>query len=74
MDISINIFCGLDRRCTNPRIQFAHSTKLCTKAPHIFGSLFWNILYILESNPHPNLIRTSFCRFLKRKKYVSSRF
>ena len=23
---------------------------------------------ILESNPHPNLIRTSFCRFLKRKK------
>ena len=26
------------------------------------------LLYILESNPHPNLIRTSFCRFLKRKK------
>ena len=26
------------------------------------------IPYILESNPHPNLIRTSFCRFLKRKK------
>ena len=24
--------------------------------------------YILESNPHLNLIRTSFCRFLKRKK------
>ena len=24
--------------------------------------------YILESNPHPNLIRTSFCRFLKQKK------
>ena len=24
--------------------------------------------YILESNPRPNLIRTSFCRFLKRKK------
>ena len=23
---------------------------------------------ILESNPHPNLIRTSFCRFLKLKK------
>ena len=23
---------------------------------------------ILESNPHPNLIRASFCRFLKRKK------
>jgi len=26
------------------------------------------IPYILESNPHPNLIRTSFCQFLKRKK------
>jgi len=26
------------------------------------------IPYILESNPHPNLIRTSFYRFLKRKK------
>jgi len=26
------------------------------------------IPYILESNPHPNLIRTSFCRFHKRKK------
>ena len=25
------------------------------------------IPYILESNPHPNIIRTSFCRFLKRK-------
>ena len=24
--------------------------------------------YILESNPHPNLIRTRVCRFLKRKK------
>jgi hypothetical protein len=26
------------------------------------------ILYILESNPHLNLIHTSFCQFLKRKK------
>ena len=26
------------------------------------------IPYILESNPHPNLFRTSFSRFLKRKK------
>jgi len=25
------------------------------------------IPYILKSNPHPNLIHTSFCRFLKRK-------
>ena len=28
--------------------------------------------YILESNPHPNLIHTSFCRFFTRKN--SSRF
>ena len=27
-----------------------------------------NVPYFLESNPHPNLIRTGFCRFLKRKK------
>ena len=26
--------------------------------------------YILESNPHPNPIRTNFCRFLKKKKLV----
>jgi len=31
----------------------------------------WVIIpYILESNPHPNLICTSFCRFLKKKKLV----
>jgi len=30
--------------------------------------------HILESNPHPNLIRTIFCRILQRKKKVSSRF
>jgi len=28
------------------------------------------IPHILESNTHPNLIRASFCRFLKRKKKV----
>jgi len=32
--------------------------------------LLYDIPYILESNPHPNLIRTSFCRFLKRKKVI----
>ena len=31
------------------------------------ASLVPEIPYILESNSHPNLIRTSFCRFLKRK-------
>jgi len=36
--------------------------------------LCFNVIpYILESNPHPNLIGTSFSRFLKRKK-VSSQF
>jgi len=32
---------------------------------HIFPV---QIPYILESNPHQNLIRTTFCRFLTRKK------
>ena len=31
---------------------------------------FLDVPYILESNPHPNVIRTSFCRFLKRKMLV----
>ena len=31
------------------------------------------IPYILKSNPHPNLIHTSFCRFLKRKKKLVRR-
>ena len=35
--------------------------------------LYMLIPYILKSNPHPNLIRTSFCRFLKwKKKQVQS--
>jgi len=32
------------------------------------GKDTFHILYILKSNPHLNLIHTSFCRFLKRKK------
>ena len=31
-------------------------------------SMTCSLPYILESNPRTNLIRTSFCRFLKRKK------
>ena len=34
-------------------------------ATHIQSTIY---PYILKSNLHPNLIRTSFCRFLKRKK------
>jgi len=30
--------------------------------------LHLSLPYTLGSNPHPNLIRTSFCRFLKRNK------
>jgi len=30
-----------------------------------------HVPYILESNPHPNLIRTSFWRFLRRKKKLA---
>jgi hypothetical protein len=38
-------------------------------SPSISCQFFHNLLMpcILESNPHPNLIRTSVCRFLKRK-------
>ena len=35
---------------------------------HLVGFYYKNIPYILESNLHPNLIRTSFCQFLKLKK------
>ena len=34
----------------------------------VYIYIYIYIPYVLESNPHPNLIRTSFCRFLKRKK------
>jgi len=41
----------------------------------IFYFLFWNSIVphmrhtaYSQSNPHPDLIHTSFCRFLKRKK------
>ena len=55
---------------------------LCHISPHYLvngafsgGNNLLNIPYILESNPRRNLIRTSFCRFLKRKKKKSySRF
>jgi len=35
---------------------------------NVITQIVTHLLYILEPNPHPNLIRTSFCRFLKRKK------
>ena len=51
-----------------------HSATLPHKNVTISAACMqYNIPYILD-NPHPNLIRTSFCRFLKRKKKVSSRF
>jgi len=44
-------------------------------ADHVMATYLWwlLVLYILESNPHPNLIRTSFCRLLKRKKKLVRR-
>jgi len=41
-----------------------------TLSKHPFIFLF-QLPYILVSNPHPNLIRTSFCRVLKRKKKLA---
>jgi len=49
------------------------NTIIITHFIHAIEAKISQISYILESNPHPNLIRTSFCRFLKGKK-VSSRF
>ena len=37
---------------------------------NIADTVTFELPYILESNTHPNLIRTSFCWFLKRKKLV----
>ena len=48
---------------TIPHMRFACSiTKATDTQPELV------IPSILESNPHPNLIRTSFCGFLKQKK------
>jgi succinate dehydrogenase/fumarate reductase cytochrome b subunit len=41
---------------------------LCEHAVKSMLFFHTDLPYILESNLHPNLIRTSFCRFLKRKK------
>jgi len=55
-------FDAKDRSATFPLI--AHTSIKKTQVPN-HGDL--------EYNPHANLISTSFCRYLKRKK-VSSRF
>ena len=50
-------------------LTFRHNLCFfCDTYLTVFENIWRNIPYILESNPHPNLIRTSFCRFLKRKK------
>jgi len=54
-------------KCRKFRLRFSWHT--CSKHDNNL-----QVPYILESNPHPNLFRTSFCPFLKRKKKVSSRF
>jgi hypothetical protein len=38
------------------------------ESPHFVSDSQVEVLYILESNPHPNLICTQFWRFLKREK------
>ena len=47
-------------------MQREGSTVLSQKVYSVKFSLP-KLPHIIESNPHPNLIRTSFCRFLKRK-------
>jgi hypothetical protein len=53
----------VSERCLR-HLQFHTTGALCC------GNRVKNIPYILESNPHPNQILTSFCRFLKQKKLV----
>jgi len=45
----------------------AQVLKTCKSVVH-YTAVKLKLPYILESNPHPNLICTSFCRFFKRKK------
>ena len=47
------------------------SRKTCyiiTSGRYLHYIVFCNVPYILECNPRPNIIRTSFCRFIKQKK------
>ena len=61
----------LDVKCLSfniePEICLQTLLKKATNVTSLTQAVIY-IPYILESNPHPNLIRTSFCRFLKRKK------
>jgi hypothetical protein len=69
-------FCPTKTRCLN--FLRSPNRKLCNLTTGVVIPVTYNfpaivcsvsvLPYILESNPHPNLIRTSFCRFLKRKK------
>jgi len=58
----------LSRQVTTVSERFGHNAVNLLSSRVFFVT---NIPHILESNPHPNLIRTSFCRFLKRKKVIS---
>jgi len=74
------VICGLSvstvfSNIISQQARFSKKKKIVehTMCVLIFSKHLSEIPYILESNPHPNPIRTSFCRFLKRKK-VSSQF
>jgi len=78
----ISAFKGLTRRIkyiTDEQIYFnfldVNLLHFCNQRGGFFDNKIkmTKIPYILVSNPNPDLIRTSFCRFLKRKK-VSPRF
>ena len=53
---------------------YVYFVMLCKMGPFNtfsrYSSSLGEVPYIFKSNPHPNLLRTSFCRFLKRKKLV----
>ena len=51
----------------NDKAPYCRRTETSTAQLQKFGNSK-DVPYILKSNPHPNLIQTRFCRFLKRKK------
>jgi hypothetical protein len=62
---------GQDTKCY---ISFNNHVEWCTSRMISKSQQPNEIPYILESNPHPNLIHTQFWQFLKTEKNVSLRF
>ena len=60
-------YCQIMSCIWHPKSLVSYENNKSWKRETVTGEWI-QLPYILKSNPHPNLIRTSFCRFLKRKK------